>query len=223
MTAKQFVTFQKFNDQIAALELATLLKQNNIEYLLEDYSPNFDVTFANNELTKEFRIKIQKHDFENVDSILQQISLEQIGTVDNDYYLFDFTDEELMEIISKKDEWGSFDFLLAQKLLKERGKEVTPEVVELLKKQRLSALTKPEQSQKSLIIAGYIMAFLGGLLGVFIGWHLLTHKKTLPNGERVFSYSQTDRKHGNRIVIIGGVCFILGSIIKIWNANFLQY
>ena len=147
--------------------------------------------------------------------MLQQISLSQIDSVDKDYYLFNFTDLELMEVITKRDEWGHLDFILAQKILKERGKEIKPEVVELLKKQRLEELAKPEENQKAWIYAGYITAVLGGFLGIFIGWHLSTYKKTLPNGDRVYGHSQSDRKHGNRILIIGVICFFVGLTYRI--------
>jgi hypothetical protein len=137
--------------------------------LLEDTSTQFDGTWANNEFEKEFRIKLKKEDFEKADTFLQNIILGQIDAIDKDYYLFDFTDDELMEIITKRDEWSQFDFLLAQKLLKERGKEIKPEVVELLKRQRIAALGKPDESLKTYIYAGYAMALLGGLLGLFTG------------------------------------------------------
>jgi hypothetical protein len=50
------------------------------------------------------------------------------------------------------------------------------------------------------ILFGYIFAFLGGIIGIFIGRFIATHKKTLPNGEKVFAYCAPDRNHGNRIV-----------------------
>ena len=222
--AEQFVTFQKFNYRAAALELEVLLKENNIEYVLEDTSSDADaVTFVNNELSKEFRIKLRKQDFAKADSLLQKIYSDQIDTVAPDYYLFDFTDGELMEIIIKRDEWGRFDFLLAQKLLKERGKEIKPEVVELIQKQRIQELARPEDSYKIWVYAGYIMAFLGGLMGILIGWHLWTHKKTLPNGDMVYGHSSSDRRHGIRIAIIGVVSFVIWVTIRIANSDWWKY
>lgn len=220
MDQEDFITFRKFNNQIEAIELGKLLKENNIEYELEDCTLSFDPSFANNELSKDFRIKLKKRDFLTVDKILQQLALNQINSSEQNYYLFDFTDEELIEIILKRDEWSEYDFSLAKKILNERGKEITPEVVELLHKQRIAELAKPEISQKSWINAGYIMGFLGGILGIFIGWHLLSHKKTLPNGDRVYSYSKSDRKHGNRIVIVSGIFFVLWLAIRIVSSDY---
>ncbi len=153
--------------------------------------------------------------FEAANDLLLQLASKQIDNVGKDYYIFDFTDEELMEIISKPDERCKLDYLLAEKLLKERGKEIIPEIAAAINKQRIQQLAQPEQSQTGWIIAGYIFSFLGGLLGVFIGWHLRFHKKTLPNGDKVFAYSTLDRKNGFNIFIIGIICFIFLIILKI--------
>jgi hypothetical protein len=37
----------------------------------------------------------------------------------------------------------------------------------------------------------------------------LTFKKTLPNGSRIYAYSDNDRKQGNRILIIGGIFLVI--------------
>ncbi|MBS1632914.1 MAG: hypothetical protein JST10_10120 [Bacteroidetes bacterium] len=217
MTENDFLTYQKFSDKSEAIELTELLKENNIDFLFEDNSTSFDPSFANNQINKEFRVKLKKQNFDKADKIMLSISATQLDNIDKDYYLFEFKDEELIEVLTKSDEWSKFDYLLAQKILKERGQEVNEKFLETLRKQRIEELAKPEENQKTWIIAGYVFAFLGGLLGLFIGWHLLSHKKTLPNGERVYGYSVEDRKHGNRILIMGIVFLIIWTLIKILN------
>lgn len=217
MTEKDFLTYQKFSDKSEAVELTDLLTENNIDFIFEDTSASFDPSFANNQINKEFRVKLKKQDFDKADKIMLSISATQLDNIDKDYYLFEFKDEELIEVLTKSDEWSKFDYLLAQKILKERGQEVNEKFLETLRKQRIEELAKPEENQKTWIIAGYVFAFLGGLLGLFIGWHLLSHKKTLPNGERVYGYSVEDRKHGNRILIMGIVFLIIWTLIKILN------
>ncbi len=139
-------------------------------------------------------------------------SKEYIKTLPEDYYLFSFSNNELIEVIQKKDEWNEIDYLLAIKLLKNRGVEITSEDIEKTQKDRLSQLKKPEKSARSWIIAGYIIAMLGGLLGFIIGYVLLTQKKTLPNGERVYEYIESDRKHGKNILYVGIIFFIFNVI-----------
>jgi hypothetical protein len=200
---EDFITFQRFNDQYSAKQFGKLLSDQNIKYVLEDNSLSFDPTFANNNFGTEYCIKIQNEDFEKVNAILEAKSDIEINEIDKDYYLLSFSDEELIDVISKSDEWNKFDVSLAKKLLRDRGQEITPLKIEEIKKQRIAELAKPEKSQSGYIILGYITALLGGLLGVFVGWHLLTYKKVLPDGNRVYVYSENDRKQGNRILILG--------------------
>jgi hypothetical protein len=48
----------------------------------------------------------------------------------------------------------------------------------------------------------------------------MTHKKVLPNGDEVYAYSESDRKHGLRITIIGGIFFLLWVTIRILTTDF---
>jgi len=212
---EEFITFQKFSDQNSALELGEFFNESNLEYLLEDNSLSFDPTFANNGFGKEFCVKLKQSDFEKGNALLFEIAEKESIKIDKDYYLLSFTDKELFELIAASDEWSPFDVSLAERLLKERGKEVTQSEIEKIKRERIIELSKPEEGQKKYIIAGYIFAFLGGFLGIFIGWHLLTHKKTLPNGNRIYAYSDNDRKQGNRILIIGGIFFVIWLLYRI--------
>lgn len=206
---EEFITFEKFTNQNSAEKLGEFIKEKNIEYILENNSLSFDPTFANNGFGVEFCIKIKKEDFEKVNELLIEKSEDEIIEIDKDYYLLTFSDNELIEVITKSDEWNKFDVSLAKKLLKERGVDVSNERIEAIKEQRILELSKPEKSQIDYIILGYILAFLGGFLSIFIGWHLLTYKKTLPNGNRIYAYSENDRKQGNRILIIGVVFSVL--------------
>ena len=205
----EFITFQKFTDQNSALELGNFFKERNLEYLLEDNSLSFDPTFANNGFGKEFCVKLKQSDFEKGNTLLIEKAERESVEIEKDYYLLSFTDTELFELIAASDEWSAFDVSLAEKLLKERGKEITPEEIEKIKSKRIVELSKPEESQRTYIIIGYITAILGGFLGIFIGWHLATFKKTLPNGDRIYAYSEYDRKQGNRILKISVVFFVI--------------
>lgn len=215
MSQEAFLTYQKFNDQASAAELAQLLAENGFEFELEDSSLNFDPAFSYNDLNKEFRVKLKSSDFSKANELLQQLSQKDIELVDKDYYLYQFSDEELMDILQKPDEWNAFDITLAKKLLQERGKEVSKETLAQLKLERLSYLRKPEQASRFWVIAGYLCAILGGGLGLFIGWHLIYHKRTLPNGESVFAYTDSDRKDGNIIFIMSIISVIIVIAYKV--------
>lgn len=127
---------------------------------------------------------------------------------------FEFTNEELIDLVSKKDEWSKLDYLLAQKILKERGQEITHNKIKELTNERIVDLSTHEKSQTTFIIWGYIFALLGGIIGILIAWHLKSSKKILPSGDQVYVYSEYDRKQANIIQIISCISIILAIIVR---------
>jgi hypothetical protein len=208
------LVYKRFYEQERATELTNILTDNGIDFEVTEDKENLDSLYGDKTFSKQYFVKINGDDFKKADSILLKLSEQEIDTADKDHYLYGFTDEELFEIISKPDEWNPFDFQLSKKILRERGKEINQETIDLLKKQRLNDLAKPEEGQRNWIYAGYLFALLGGLIGVFIGWHLSTYRKTLPNGQQVYGYKQEDRKHGRRIWILGAIMFIISLTIR---------
>jgi len=212
---ENWIVFRKLNTLIQAQELETLLNENNIKTVLADNIAPVDITFSGSTLLNEYEIKIDASNFEKAEAVLEKDAESLLEKMDQDYYLLSFTDEELYEVLIKSDEWSIFDYKLAQKILTNRGKTIDHEVLASLKKERLNILSKPEENQRPWIIAGYLFSFLGGGIGIVIGYSLWTSKKTLPNGERIYSYNDADRKQGKTIFIIGLIVFPLALIVKI--------
>ncbi|MDR7209588.1 hypothetical protein [Flavobacterium piscis] len=214
---ENWTVFRNFPTLLQAQELEVLLNKNNIKTFLGDNIAPVDVTFSGSTLLNQYEIKIDSSDFEKAEAVLEKDAEDILDKIAPDYYLLSFSNEELYEVLLKSDEWNIFDYKLAQKILTNRGKTIDPEMLTSLKKERLKILTKPEENQKPWIIAGYLFSFLGGGIGIVIGYSLWTSKKTLPNGERIYSYNNADRKHGKTIFIIGLIVFPLALIIKILN------
>jgi len=212
-----FITYQRFNDIALANNLADILQRHNIIYTIEEESLTFNPTFVlNNELSNEYAVKIKSDDFEQVNQLLVEEETTNIDEVEADYYLFKFTNDELIDLLTKADEWSAFDYLLAQKILTERGIAINDKYLAELKEKRIEELKEPETPQTTWIVVGYMAAFLGGILGIFIGWHLLSSKKTLPNGEKVYDYNEHDRKQGRNIFYLSIIIFAIAVVIKVF-------
>jgi hypothetical protein len=212
---ESFRTFQKFNDPDLAKVIAGKLQELHIESLIVDENPNFDPSFVTNTVEPTIHLKVKATDFHRAHQVLEEYYQQQLNEVDPDYYLLSFTNEELMEIVAKPDEWGHFDYALAKKLLADRGHAITPIDAATLKQQRLQYLAQPERTHTGWIIGGYICAILGGWFGLLIGYILAYTRKTLPNGENVHIYPPGTRWHGRRIFFLG----IAG--VMIWLRIFL--
>lgn len=213
--SQNFIAFRNFPTLIQAQELETLLNKNNIKTLLADNIAPVDITFSGSTVQNQYEVKIEASDFKNADAILEKEAENLLDTIDKDYYLLSFTNEELYEVLLSSDEWSVFDYKLAQRILTTRGKTIDPEMLASLKKERLKILAKPEENQKPWIIAGYIFSLLGGGIGIIIGYSLWKSKKTLPNGERVYSYTTEDRKSGKRIFLISTIILPLSFILSL--------
>lgn len=209
------ITFKTFNDVVLANELTDLLQQHNIEYDVEEQELSFNPTFVNSELSKEYAVKINSEDFNRVNQLLNDNEIDNINRVDKDYYLFDFTDNELIDVLAKADEWSPFDYQLARKILTERCVTLNEQILSNLNNKRIEELRIPEPAQNVWILVGYVFAIAGGLLGLFIGWHLSSYKKTLPDGKQVYGYNENDRKHGKRIFLLSIIVFAISVIYKV--------
>ena len=203
-----FEVFRKYPNLDEASLLIDVLKKNEIPYAIEDYSKQVDITMLGQNLDLKIIIKARINDFPKIEELLDneyQITLNQ---VEKDHYLFEFSDEELTEIIMKPNEWSNYDYKVAELILNKRGVTVSPQFIENIKKQRYNQLAEKESFSSVWIIIGYASAFLGGLLGFAIGLGLWFMKKKLPNGDSVYIYNESNRKHGMIITIIG-FCMIL--------------
>jgi hypothetical protein len=212
----EFLTYQKFDDPALADALAETLREKDIEYVVQEESSGFDPSLSMSRAAVDYAVKVRSEDFERIHELLLKQEEKNTEQVDKDYYLFTFTNDELMEVITRADEWSKFDVVLARKILAQRGKNISDEAIAEIEEQRTEELKKPEGSQSTWIIVGYLAALLGGVPGIFIGWFLANGKKTLPDGERVYFYSEKDRWHGRNIFYMSRVLFVMAVVTRVW-------
>src|SRR5258708_23888106 len=119
-----------------------------------------------------------------------------------------------MEIVSKPDEWGHFDYVLAKKLLADRGKPVSDAQAEALRAARLELLARPDYVSDD----GSMRGPISGSPPVLS--HLVTsHTRTLPNGQQVYSYSAAQRRRSRIIFLIAVIMIVLSMLMMLINHN----
>ena len=215
---EEFLIFRAYSDSEEAMYLKKILNENGIDTIIADDSPPVDITFTGGGfVSSKIEIRIKQSEFERAEKILEKLTDLNLEEIDSNYYLFSFSDDELYDVLLKSDEWNKFDYNLAQKILKKRGKNIDNDLLISLKRKRLEDLAKPDENQGTWIFAGYIFSILGGFLGLIIGYFLWTSKKTLPNGKKVYSYSQKDRKQGKYIFYVGLLFFPLWLFLKFFS------
>jgi hypothetical protein len=227
----ELITYKKFNDEETALAIGDLLKENGVLYEIENTNTFFNPEFSYNKANFNVLLKLKGEDFEKASLFIEKFYESSIDRLDKDYYLFQFSNPELLEILQKSDEWGELDAVLAKKLLKDRGSVFTDDDIQNLKNQRIEVLAKPQKAGIDLMIVGYasaivnlIMLFFPSLiraytfysivpflLSIFVIWSLLYFKKTLPNGEQVYVYEESSHKHAIIIIFL-----LIVSLIKLF-------
>jgi hypothetical protein len=208
---REFRDFQTFASAEAAQPLLAALERQGIAALtaFDNGQVAFDPSFANNQLTSKFTVKLALADFEQASQVLADLDKDALSQANPNHYLFTFSDEELFDLLVKPDEWSSFDVALASQLLRKRGRDISPDTLKLLRQHRVAKLAEPDRDHTIWIRSGYVSALLGGLLGFFIGYHLYAHRNQLPDGRRVYAYSPKDRVHGLRIMTLGAIMLLL--------------
>ncbi len=205
MSQEQYIIFERYPEAEVAKELVVAFREANINFELLDNSPAFDVTMSNNTMLNEVVLNVHKDDFERARKLQEELAEADIAAVGEDHYLYEFTNQELYEVLQKADEWSAFDVTLAKQVLLSRGEVVSKDLQQSLKKKRIEELSKTDDSESTFITWGYLCAFLGGLLGIFIGYHLQNGKRTLPNGDKVNLFTEKGQKQGGLIFTIS--CF----------------
>jgi hypothetical protein len=196
------LTFQKYSDPGLARAIGEMLGKAGIEYEIEGEHLHLDQAIVGNTSQPLIHLKIPSADFVRARAVLEDYYEGQLQDVDPDYYLFTFTDRELLDILARPDEWGHFDYVLARKLLIERGYDITPELTAQLKAQRLTELEKYEDAD--LQKAGPLLG-----MGAITGYAVASQKKILPDGREVHTYSPALRKRGRTIFIIAVILAVL--------------
>jgi len=210
------IPYKTFFNREAAQELQEILGEHDIPSTIVENFSSVTLTFLNNPDDSNVQLLLKQSDIEKANLLLEQLAEVENGDPDENYYLYDFTEEELYEIVANADEWSKYDYDLANKLLTERGKDIDINSLKQSEQKQLESLVYGK-SQSMWLVFGYIFALMGGLLGIAIGWNFWKLRKTLPDGTEVYAYKERDRIHG-RIIFILGVA-VLATIIclKIWH------
>lgn len=205
----QTVILKKFQTLEEASGAIEIIEKNNIKYTIEKTATKNDSVFAGNTIAGELIVKVNPEDLEAAQKLLEELVEVDVEKLDKDYYLFEFSDNELVEILKKPDEWSLNDFVWAQEILKQRGKEVDQSTIEHWKNERLEYLSRPEAVSDNYITGAYLLCLLGGFIGFFMGRHIKAYRKLLPNGQKVYAFDERSRERGKNVEIAGLLFMIL--------------
>ena len=214
---EEFQPYQEFVTIAAAAGLVQLLEAHGIAFQTHQSTvlPADTVGFTFNEAGQRLVVRLLPQDFARVTQLREASFEAGLDEVSPDHYLFSFSDEELVDILAKPDEWSPFDYVLARKLLRERGLEFSQPEADALRAQRATALAEPARVSRWMLGMAYFSAVFGGVLAIVFGWFLHAHYRTLPDGRRSYIYAPADRYHGLRLMVLGAVGVLVAVAMRI--------
>lgn len=218
MYLEDYRIFKTYRNLADAEELREFFDKHQIPSdIIDDSKQAVDSFYIGDIHQERIQFLIPQALFDKANKLLEIEAENIIKDIPDDYYLYSFSNEELYAILLKPDEWGKFDQVLSKKILASRGQTINDTLLESLGKQRLADLHKPDEENRGWIIVAYILALLGGLLGILLGYIFWNSKKTLPNGEKIYRYSEKQQGHGKIIFIIGIINFILWIFLRAYD------
>jgi hypothetical protein len=156
-----------------------------------DYDPYFI------ELAKE-EIALRGYDFSNSD----------LQSIDSLIIKHKSTDELIKIYVNSfdyKKEWNP----LAENELKDRNFDINSLYAEKENGERILK----EGIEGSHIFLGYILAVLGGIIGLIVLLNYMNKKILLTNGDKVYKYNESTRSHGKTMLICWIVANVLGFVL----------
>jgi hypothetical protein len=129
-----------------------------------------------------------------------------------DHYLLMSTEQELVEILARPNEWCGFDVAHARRLVLQRGIDLKR--VEEKKAEHIRQLRRGRRASRKFIVCGWVFSVLGGLIGFGIAWSLVFMKEKTPYGE-FFTYDDKSRAIGRTMLKLAGTMIAIGVILRL--------
>ena len=190
---REFLPYAKFQTTEDALPLINLLKTAEIPYQFEHLVNQLDDLIIGYSLDPMFEIRVESSKFKQVNDLLQKTA-----TLEPDepfrYYLYDFTNEELWNVVNNNEEWNVFDQGLARSILEKR-QATTINLTETG-----NNIYHPKSLPATTLFIGYLLSTT--IIGVLFGLSIRQNKKVLSDGSKVYTYDHNSRLHGSYMISV---------------------
>lgn len=207
--------FRSFNTPGIAGMLTELLDEHGIDY--EVYQDNELIeNFDPQGIYGQLNVYLNKDDFEKVDEIIEKRADEELDTIEKDYFLFQFSNDELRDILIKADEWSPLDIALARKLLRERGEKFSVDEIQKLREERVADSAKPKAASSGILILCFICVLIFPLVPLIAGPVFAWSKKHDLAGNSVPTYDKPTQSKGRIMLIATLVLIATGVVVNLW-------
>jgi hypothetical protein len=215
------VTYRSFDEETFAEELATQLREAGITVQVSYQRHPIDPLIIGSGTDNDYLVQIRSSDFTKANELLEKQYGSGLPELPSDYYLYDFTEKELFEVIEKPDEWNPLDVQLARQLLVKKGVSLDEEAIYESRQKRLTRMARSEDISIGWRIVGWLLALVLSVVGLLYGLVVMNLRKTLPDGGRYYVYTPGSRRFGRNIAIVAGIMIVAGLFFRFGLIAFL--
>lgn len=206
---------ESFNYKEPAFNLKNLIEELGFTAQVSE-TLHFNPNMVNNGSQYSYSVMVEMDDLQTIQNKLNFYYKSKAAEVDPDYYLNDFTDTELFEIIENPNSWSKYDFYKAYFLLINREYELNENPDYYLNLAELKF--KPIDFSFFQLIFLYTLIFVFGIIPALFGVYVIQTKKSFPSGKKLSLYSEKSLKHARILIIFGILSFIILFIIRFYKA-----
>lgn len=199
----EFLTYSKFFTNEEAEAFAALLQKHHILFDTERLRTPLDNLYQGEDTEPRYLVKILQADFGKVNELMKLEMERQVEYVRSDYYLYQFSNEELADVLRKPDEWNYFDQALAKKLLSQRN--IALEAIPAGSLFSEEDLYQPNRIELIWLVFAYAASLLIPYAGLPLGIVLISGRRTLKDGSKVPLYDPWSKNQGWILMLIGAL------------------
>lgn len=205
--------YRIFDTKEELKDLEELLKENNLKYFIQE---------SNDIADKKYLLQISSDDFPIVDKLCETLVNIDLKTLPEDYYLFEYKDEELIEILLNRSEWSEFDYVIAKKILSERNVNLDEYPVYSNLRNNIKFDSGDvefieESFTKENLVMSYFLALLFGPYCLVRYFVIITARERLEDGSLAFKYDRNLRNNAMAICFIGLISTLAWLVIFKYN------
>ncbi len=220
------IVFKTLTNIEEAEKIGEELAIGGIAYEIESPPQLLDRNFIGEQPMPEHYIKIRPADFTRANVIVDELYRSLAATVEEDYYLFTFSAEQLQDVIRNRNEWGDLNYHLAVLLSGKKTTAATGASFNNATEETVVENMLPIPVNIWILAAGYFCLltppFLYGYPAVgslFIGWFIVGATRTTSLGVKHPVYNKTGRIHG-KVMITLSIIVITCLLLILLNESF---
>ncbi len=215
MSAELSYSFRSTLSKEEALAIANRLSEQGIQTKTTEDIHDLGASVQGDTLRSKYEVFIHPDDFLKAEAEMKRWAEADLEHIDPEYYLFEYSNAELNDLLMESYNWSKLDVLLAKKILRDRGETVNEELLQAMIEERISEMREPTKANSMRLLLAYVFSIVGGFIGIIAGHHYWKQKRKLPNGEIVSEYDPSTQNQGQIIFWIGIFMMITTVLIKL--------